>query len=212
MDEEFNIFDDLFENYHRSSQYDSRFSQYTNYRMTMKARVKILIEDDGAKGQGRAFTVEIPHEVLKQLWDGSLERTQERLQDPPYLDVYGWYRDATSTDRARQRAEEERARHSARVREQERLLWEAFRDSAQETADAFRGFTFTSTNAKQSGKGQPSLRSQVAMLVTDGDTTELLKLPDGRLYMRAKRSCHPDTGGSHDKWLKLQDLAKQLGW
>ena len=117
MDEEFNIFDDLFENYHRSSQYDSRFSQYTNYRMTMKARVKILIEDDGANGQGRAFTVEIPHEVLKQLWDGSLERTQERLQDPPYLDVYRWYRDATSTDRARQRAEEERARHSARVQE-----------------------------------------------------------------------------------------------
>lgn len=187
---------------HRNHFFRPTNSHHPNYRMRATARVKILIEDNGIGGQGRSFTVEVTHEILRNLWEASRERGQG-AQDPPYFNPFDWDRENGSGYRATRQAQEE---HASRRAEQERLIWEAFAQSAREAADAFQGF------ARQSGKSQPSLRSQVAILITDGDTAEFLELSDDRLYRKAKRACHPDTGGSHVKWLKLQDLAKQLGW
>lgn len=217
--------------------------QHPNYGMTKTARIKILIEDDGQGHEGRAFTVEVSHEILYQLWKSS--REQHHSSEIPYFDPFEWdrrygsgsratkaaqdeylkarAREALHREQEERRAAEERAEKLRRAREaaaraeeaRQKMYddWRRINDAFSQANGAFGNFNFT-TNARQGGKTKDTYRLMVIKMITTdvNEQLELTKLPDGRLYMRAKRACHPDTGGSHDKWLKLQDLAEKLGW
>ncbi|WNO27772.1 hypothetical protein SEA_HUWBERT_20 [Microbacterium phage Huwbert] len=69
------------------------------------------------------------------------------------------------------------------------------------------------TNARQEPKTSTRMKSNKEKLADmaevawetaqDMDTKKLLKM--------AQRKCHPDTGGSHEKWIKLDELKRGMG-
>ncbi|MEG2887260.1 MAG: hypothetical protein RR853_09055 [Aurantimicrobium sp.] len=41
---------------------------------------------------------------------------------------------------------------------------------------------------------------------------EVAELMDSKVLLKkAQRKCHPDTGGSHDKWVALDKLRREMG-
>lgn len=68
----------------------------------------------------------------------------------------------------------------------------------------------TSSNTS---KPTPSLDHQLLILAGVEDISDDTLTKDERIkYLRrAKRKCHPDTGGSHDDWVNLEKLARRMG-
>lgn len=70
-----------------------------------------------------------------------------------------------------------------------------------------------SSRATTNGQAKPnwSPTSVIELIKLAGvETEEAAKLTVKQLYRKAQRRCHPDTGGSHDLWLKLEKLVPYL--
>lgn len=90
---------------------------------------------------------------------------------------------------------------------------EQFKEAWENLNAAFNGFTGERRYTQSPPRfylPKPSTLGSRAQLF------DLIGVEEGSLdikvaYRRAKRLCHPDSGGSHEAWLELQSIARRLG-
>lgn len=125
-------------------------------------------------------------------------------------------------ERARQRREQERARYHANF-----FVDEEFIRSMFDEGGPFSGFKFYGTDdgyrespPKQEHKSSTPPKREVPKAWTRDQMIKRLcelakvdypsELGDKRLLRRAQRECHPDSGGSHELWVELDELVRLL--
>jgi hypothetical protein len=116
-------------------------------------------------------------------------------------------------------AEQQRKAREARERAQNYTYQTYFNQSSfDDFARAFRGgyddgFRFNQAPNPGSTRTRPTLKSHKMLLaemaVVEWAVAELMD--DMKLLRRAQRKCHPDTGGSHEKWVKLEKIQREMG-
>lgn len=149
---------------------------------------------------GGIFKTYLTPEELEEL-QGRYERIQRANQSKEH-------------DRKKQAAEEARARASAQAD------WARIQENMQDFISSMGGFQFSgrqdgfhSTPPRAEPKTVPTKRlshdrwRELCELAGVPVKTELTQK---QLYRRAMRKCHPDTGGNHDLWLRLDKLKAYL--
>lgn len=76
--------------------------------------------------------------------------------------------------------------------------------------DPYASYSEARGSTKTKTKTNPINRLyQLAGVDKPADTTQVPDLD--KLLRKAKRKCHPDTGGNNELWLELEKIAKELG-
>lgn len=186
---------------------------------------RVIIEsgiDDPSKFQERVFYIDEEDDELvwhllrrigvsRDMWEAQQQRRRAdhaRRQREQFEREQQYKRDRDA--RARQAEEEFRRRASSRGATGGSNYYTfsgGFFDQASfnfdEFANAFRADPKSSPKAK-------SKKEQLAdMAGVEWSTAELMDLK--KLLRRAQRVCHPDHGGTHEKWLDLQKLQQSMG-
>lgn len=99
-------------------------------------------------------------------------------------------------ERARQKAEQE-ARNM-------RDAWEKLNEEFKRTSENFGGFTSASNSQPSGGRRTRARLAEIAGI------TDWSQFEDRVLLRRAQRKAHPDTGGTHELWLEVDEIRRYL--
>lgn len=172
---------------------------YTFYQSPPPQEITIVMVDP----LGQRFTVVMPMETWRQIKHSTPEYAaeQRRLREE----------EVRRQEAAFKKAQEEFAKQARDAEEKLRYFNHAYFDEEPLFAQFFgpgssRGVPSGGNRAK------PKAPTSVIELIklAGVETEEAAKLTVKQLYRKAQRRCHPDTGGSHDLWLKLEKLVPYL--
>ena len=196
------------------------------YKVTIESGV-----NDPSKRQNRTFYIDEEDDEL--LWhllnrigttrDRWEEQQQRRRADEARREREQFEREQQANRdrdaRARQAREDFYAGQHSRAGGPSYTFTAGFFDQGafnfEEFANAFRGSDdgFRSGSPRTEHKTSPSVKSKKEQLADmaqlEWETARTMDLK--KLLRRAQRVCHPDHGGSHEKWLDLQKLQQSMG-
>ena len=172
---------------------------------------------------GRLRTTRAPKDILERLhreadrWDTERQRQRPRFEQPSYRDPYRNAYPGQQYPNPRQSPN--RPPSSDPFADLNDLFsnlgggFEAFARAERERKEEERKRKAREEEARKQRASQPkftSVSAWVRLCTVAGVDETTPRSEKARIIRKAQRKCHPDTGGSHDEWVKLEDILRRI--
>ena len=173
---------------------------------------------------GRTMEVPLSNETVDALFERAeeykkakdLKERKRRAEKAEYeaRQEYERARAAEAREKLRRDREEAQRRAEEAFRKRRQSDW---RNGPYGYAPGGSRFSFDGSPFEQAFPERPGNPHKPAASLIDQlagfaemDIQAATELPLKKLWLRAQRKCHPDTGGSHEKWLELEKLEARV--